>query len=219
MIGWLAKTWGIEGGAIENETNNNESKVDTFNLVLGIAQADREVRNDTATEDRNIGFFDFLFVSPSNDSDRSENPRVTTSQSEVYRSYGIEVRDAGFLPGSQFRSRIDSALGLLERYAPEMLREIQQYTRYITDTNKRSSHAITHVGGTYINRSRYDDAIESLTGVLVHEGRHNKINSAENSASEERECMALQAECLKKLGGSWHEIRYLERQDGTHYLR
>lgn len=206
MIGWLGHVW-------------RDRRLD--DEVVAEIECPQAGCNDTATEERSVSFFDFIFGDAANDSDTSETSYTSASESskpDVYRSHGIEIRDSGFLDRRQFRSRIESALELLEGRAPEMLHELQQYTRCITDTNENLSHSKPWDGGIHISRDMR--GIESLAGVLVHEGRHNKINDAgNNNAAQELECFARQIECLKKVGGCWSEIRFYEQQDGMHYLK
>lgn len=61
-----------------------------------------------------------------------------------------------------------------------------------------------------------------LASVIVHEDEHNEIyrqtGSHQNSAEEERRCIAKQADFLESIEGNSWRVQHLRNQDGNHFL-
>jgi hypothetical protein len=169
-----------------------------------------------------MDFFGWLFGTQSNSDSNSNSNSDSDSDAVTERSRSVEslIHGINIDGDSEFSSRIRQALDLLASKSPSDLYCIQQYTRNIAVKSLTGAFCWNFTIG--IQPSYLLLNLPYLASVLVHENWHNRryriTGISANSTEEELECIAMQSQVLRKIGGSSWEIRYLESLDGTHYL-
>ena len=116
--------------------------------------------------------------------------------------------------------RINEALDLLEKYSPQDYADVRR-SKIEIRPQTGAYYWENVIGISLADLDRYE--LEWLAGIFVHEEHHNQLfrelGSKTNSQAEELACIDRQISVLKRIGGSWSDIRALEKEDGLHYLR
>ncbi len=149
--------------------------------------------------------------------------------------YGIKVQGNSHITDPEFTNKIKKALDLLHSKSNSHLETIKVHTKIIRAAAASGANYNETEWTIDIGKATFDASLEWLASVLVHENHHFKkykdsgkkyggaASMADKKAAlqvminEELECNRIQAEALKNVGGSQHEIDYLKAQKGDHF--
>jgi hypothetical protein len=149
--------------------------------------------------------------------------------------YGINVQGNSHITDPEFTNKIQKALDLLNEKSNSHLSTIKTYTKLIraaaaSGANFNEAEMTIEIASTTFNAS-----LQWLASVLVHENNHLKLYKdtgkkfgdahlmADKRAAlqvminEELACNRIQCEALRNVGGTEHEIQYLQAQRGDHF--
>jgi hypothetical protein len=149
--------------------------------------------------------------------------------------YGLNVRSSSHINDPEFTNKIQKALDLLNNKSNSHLLTIKSYTKIIQASPASGANFNASEMTIDIGRSTFDASLEWLASVLVHENHHikkykdtgkkfgdahkmtDKRAALQVMIDEELECNRIQCEALRNVGGSEHEIQYLQAQRGDHF--
>ena len=149
--------------------------------------------------------------------------------------YGLNVRSSSHINDPEFTNKIQKALDLLNNKSNSHLLTVKSYTKIIQASAASGANFNASEMTIDIGRSTFDASLEWLASVLVHENHHikkykdtgkkfgdahkmtDKRAALQVMIDEELECNRIQCEALRNVGGSEHEIQYLQAQRGDHF--
>lgn len=149
--------------------------------------------------------------------------------------HGITIRGSSHIADPEFTTKIERALELLNTRSNSHLLTIKSYTKIILAAAASGANFNAAEMTIEIARTTFDASLQWLASVLVHENHHikkykdtgKKFGDAHLMAdkraalqvmiNEELECNRIQCEALRNVGGSEHEINYLNAQRGDHF--
>lgn len=195
IFNWLAKTWGFDDQHQQEETQAECGS--------------QSYSQEPEPEQKAPGMFDWLWGSP------EQSSEVTHHVSEENQYQRLAASEALNIQGdSDFVEKVTRAYDCLDGEDQAFVRNnASRIVQHARVSGAFPVNKIIMLGGEVLERSE-----KSIAGVLKHETKHLTSGGVANSQQEELDCIAGQIETLRKIGGDPDEIRWLEAQDGNHYL-
>lgn len=182
-------------------------KVSQMKSLIAKGAAENEVKNKAKSEEG---------INPALWSRKKSSVKAKANRG----SHAINIVNPLSING--FESKITEALEILEKRDLEGYKLVRENTQTISSSTR--SGAAYWAKQTDIQESdlRNDDGW--LAGVLVHEAKHNerrnkngKIDYCDNTEEEELDCISVQIETMKNIGGESYLIQGLRKEKGDHF--